>query len=111
MKTNIALTGIKTQELIAKTLDLYWLEAVELLKVVDGKEGVYRAVNNQIIAKALEKGEGTFIYDFNNTYDFQEDVLFTLGRSTISGVFVGDSIKKGEHSLVISGFISYSHSN
>ncbi len=37
MKTNIALTGIKTQELIAKTLDLYWLEAAGLLRNVDAE--------------------------------------------------------------------------
>ncbi len=62
-------------------------------------------------------GEGNFIYDFNNAYEFGgflssvlpsifPGVLFSLGESTVSGVFVGSSRIEQEF-LVINGFITY----
>lgn len=67
---------------------------------------VYERVNQQIIDRSLASGVGGVTYDFNNTYNFQEDVLFALGNSTVSGVFEGDA-RKEKGFLVINGIITY----
>lgn len=70
------------------------------------KLGVYDRVNRQIIDRAKEVVSGNFTYDFRNSYNFQS-VLFTLGDSTVSGVFSGDVRKENKTLLVISGIIRY----
>jgi hypothetical protein len=67
--------------------------------------GIYNRVERQIIEKAREKDIGLFVYSFEDTYEFG-DVLFSLGESTVRGVFIGDS-RIQEDYLIINGRIDY----
>lgn len=71
--------------------------------------GIYNRVNQQVVNAAIANGEGSFTYDFTNTYDFGgifSGVLFSFGESTVSGIFIGDARKEKEY-LVINGLITY----
>ena len=71
----------------------------------DGLQGVYRAVNRQIIDAAKAQGEGPVDYNFNSTYEFGE-VVFVFGGSKVKGVFDGDARREGDF-LAINGIMSY----
>lgn len=77
----------------------------------------YDRVNKQIIDAAKRVVEGPVPYDFNNTYDFGgwlstffpfffDGIIFSLGDSTVKGVFNGD-VRKEKGYLVINGIMSY----
>lgn len=96
---------------LQEVIDYYANDAI----ANDGKRGVYRAVNNQIINQALQNKLGKFSYNFNSTYDFGgyllfPRVLFSLGNSTIKGQFNGES-RIEEKFLVINGVITYNFSD
>lgn len=74
-------------------------------------------MNKQIIDAAKLVIEGPVPYDFNRTYDFGgwlstffpfffDGVIFSLGDSTVKGVFDGD-VRKEKGYLVINGIMSY----
>jgi Phage Mu protein F like protein len=71
----------------------------------DGQAGVYRAVNKQIIDKAIKTSEGHFTHTFERSYNFY-DVLYTFRNSVVKGVFEGDA-RKERNFLVINGIITY----
>lgn len=77
----------------------------------------YDSVNKQIIEAAKLVVEGLVPYDFNNTYDFGgwlstffpfffDGVIFSLGDSTVKGVFDGD-VRKEKGYLIINGVMNY----
>lgn len=80
----------------------------------DGLPGVYRAVNEQIVEAAKEQGEGSLTYEFSGSYKFGgifSGVLYSLGDSTVKGVFTGDVRKEKEIFLIINGTITYDFSD
>lgn len=83
----------------------------------DGSRGGYQAVEEQIIKRAEEVVEGAIDYDFSGNYEFGNfwDLIlingrYSLGNSTVEGVFDGDvrkeKVDKKEY-LVISGVVTY----
>ncbi len=76
----------------------------------DGKPGVYRAVEEQIINRAKEQGEGSLDYDFKRSFNFGP-VNSVFANSIVEGVFDGDARKEEGGYLVINGVMTYSFSD
>ncbi|MFZ4125704.1 MAG: phage minor head protein [Rickettsiales bacterium] len=72
----------------------------------DGTAGVYNAVGKQILDQGKEVSSGSFEYSFEGSYDFQEQITFSLGNSTVKGTFQGD-VREERNFLVVSGFVTY----
>lgn len=79
--------------------------------------GIYNRVNRQIIDKAKTIVEGGFTYSFGRSYAFGNnwDILlgngfFSLGNSTVKGVFDGD-VRREKGYLAINGIIIYNFSD
>lgn len=79
-------------------------------KAKDGTIGVYRAVERQVLVEAERIGDGSFTYFFDGTYNFQQDVSWSLGDSVVAGRFVGE-VRRKDKFLVISGIVTYQFSD
>lgn len=76
--------------------------------VISGKNTRER-LNDQIIAAAREKGEGSFGYSFRNSYEFR-NYFYPFGDGVVQGGFSG-SVKQAGGQLIINGTINYIYSD
>lgn len=60
---------------------------------------IYDRVESQIFQRARMIGEGAFIYNFNNSYDFKP-VLWVFGGGTVKGRAEVHVVEKGEFLIV-----------
>jgi len=81
------------------------------------KLGIYDRASRQIIDKAKTIEEGSFTYSFENSYKFgnnwdfiRRNGFFSLGSSTVKGVFDG-GVRREKRYLVINGVITYNFSD
>jgi hypothetical protein len=70
-----------------------------------GAGSIFQRVEHQIFEKAIEKGEGKFIDDFNRDYSFGT-LVWPLGNANVSGNMNVDVTSYGDL-LIISSEVSY----
>lgn len=64
-----------------------------------GGGSVFKRVENEIFEKSRQSGEGTFPYDFLNSYEFQP-AIFEIGGATVAGAGVVNVANKGKFWMI-----------
>ena len=67
---------------------------------------IFQRVEKDVIKNARKNGEGSFSYDFINSYEFQP-IIFSVGGATVSGAGIVNVIDKEDFWLVTT-YINYS---
>ena len=80
-------------------------EVAEQYAYIDGKDGAFRRLSNQIADEARKVTSGNIVLDFRRAYDFGS-VEFSHGWAVVKGQFVG-AVAANEAMLAISGESSF----
>lgn len=65
-----------------------------------GGGSIFKRVENGVFEQARQNGEGSFSYDFLNSYEFQP-VVFEIGGATVAGVGSVNVVDKGEFWMIV----------